>query len=194
MGFSENRAYHSRGVALLMQRLAPLMGLPADRMLLVGWLHDLGYALGDSERHAETMGRLLAAEGFEYADVVRRHGTNDIDYDNPADILLNVADMSINGQGRLVSFDQRISDVAERWGENHPRVGQCRRVCDRLEASEYWPRLAETIVSMPEYGTTRQLADCYSTFALSRFMIRRAFAFTVVSGCCWAEGRTVDRT
>ena len=158
MGFSEDRAWHSRGVALLMQRLAPLMGLPADRMLLVGWMHDLGYALGDSERHAETMGRLLTAEGFEYASVVRRHGTNDIDYDNPVDILLNVADMSVDGQGHLVSFEQRISDVAERWGENHPRVGQCRRVCERLNASEYWPRLDEAIVSMPEYGTTRQLA------------------------------------
>ena len=158
MGFSENRAYHSRSVALLMQRLAPLMGLPADRMLLVGWMHDLGYALGDSERHAETMGRLLTVEGFEYADVIRRHGTNDIDYDNPVDILLNVADMSINGQGHLVSFEQLISDVARRWGENHPRVSQCRRVCDRLEASEYWPRLAEAIKNVPEYGTTRQLA------------------------------------
>lgn len=35
--FDLNRAAHCRGVAILMHRLAPALGLDADRMTLLGW-------------------------------------------------------------------------------------------------------------------------------------------------------------
>lgn len=149
--FDLNRAAHCRGVAILMHRLAPTLGLDADRMALLGWIHDLGYLTGRADTHAPDLGRLLEAEGYAYAGAVARHGTDRIDYDDPADVLLNIADMSVDGAGLLVSFDERIRDVAGRWGAAHPRVDACTRVIRRLEATDGWARVAPLIRRMPEY-------------------------------------------
>lgn len=126
-----------------MRRLAPGLGLDADDMAMLGWLHDFGYMLGDPDMHAATLGRLLASYGYPYAGSVARHGDPElIDWDNPIDVLLNGADMRVAGDGRLVSFDGRLADVAERWGEGSPRVVLCRRVCARLGDSSLWLRVA----------------------------------------------------
>ena len=118
--FDLNRAAHCRGVAILMHRLAPTLGLDADRMTLLGWIHDLGYLTGHADTHAPDLGRLLEAEGYAYAGAAGRHGTDRIDYDDPADVLLDIADMSVDGAGLLVSFDERVRDVADRWGAAYP--------------------------------------------------------------------------
>lgn len=89
-------------------------------MPLLGWIHDLGYLTGRADTHAPDLGRLLEAEGYAYAGAAGRHGTDRIDYDDPADVLLNIADMSVDGAGLLVSFDERVRDVADRWGAAHP--------------------------------------------------------------------------
>lgn len=149
--FDLNRAAHCRGVAILMRRLAPALGLDADRMTLLGWIHDLGYLTGHADTHAPDLGRLLEAEGYAYAGAAGRHGTDRIDYDDPADVLLNIADMSVDGAGLLVSFDERVRDVADRWGAAHPRVDACTRVIRRLEATDGWARVAPLIRRMPEY-------------------------------------------
>ena len=112
--FDLNRAAHCRGVAILMHRLAPALGLDADRMTLLGWIPDLGYPTGRADTHAPDLGRLLEAEGYAYAGAAGRHGTDRIDYDDPADVLLNIADMSVDGAGLLVLFDERIRAVAGR--------------------------------------------------------------------------------
>lgn len=64
-------------------------------MTLLGWIHDLGYLTGRADTHAPDLGRLLEAEGYAYAGAAGRHGTDRIDYDDPADVLLNIADMSV---------------------------------------------------------------------------------------------------
>ena len=150
--FDVNRAAHCRGVAILMRRLAPVLGLDADRMALLGWVHDLGYLTGDAESHAPDLGRLLAREGYGYAAAVSHHGSVRIDYDDPAEVLLNIADMSVDGSGRLVPFDMRVRDVAHRWGAGHPRVGSCERVIRLLEATEEWAKVAPVVRGRREYG------------------------------------------
>lgn len=149
--FDSNRAAHCRGVAILMRRLAPALGLDACRMTLLGWVHDLGYLTGQADTHAPDLGRLLESEGYEYAGAVARHGTDGINYSDPADVLLNISDMSVNGSGLLVSFDERVRDVADRWGATHPRVSACVSVIRRLETTSEWETVAPLIRRMPEY-------------------------------------------
>lgn len=155
--FDSNRAAHCRGVAILMRRLAPALGLDANRMTLLGWIHDLGYLTGRADMHAPDLGRLLESEGYEYAGAVARHGTDCIDYGNPVDVLLNIADMSVNGSGLLVSFDERVRDVVDRWGEAHPRVNACMSVIRRLETTAEWETVAPLIRRMPEYRQSMPL-------------------------------------
>lgn len=78
--FDSNRAAHCRGVAILMRRLAPALGLDANRMTFLGWIHDLGYLTGQADTHAPDLGHLLESES----------------------------------SGLLVSFDERVRDVADR--------------------------------------------------------------------------------
>mgnify|MGYP002798211491 FL=1 len=61
--FDLNRAAHCRGVAILMRRLAPALGLDADRMTLLGWIHDLGYLTARADTHAPDVGGLLYGVG-----------------------------------------------------------------------------------------------------------------------------------
>ena len=147
--FTSNRALHSLGVSRLMYRLAPDIGLSSEEMSLLGWLHDFGYMLGAPDAHARTMGCLLSVQGYSHAGAVARHGDLElIDWSRPEDILLNGCDMSIAGDGHLVSFSERLSDVANRWGEQSSRVSMCRGVCSRLEKSAVWRRVTPKIDSL----------------------------------------------
>lgn len=147
--FTSNRALHSLGVSRLMYRLAPDIGLSSWEMSLLGWIHDFGYMLGDPDAHAGIMGNLLSSRGCFLAGAVARHGDPKlIDWSRPEDILLNGCDMSVAGDGHLVSFSERLSDVANRWGEQSSRVLMCREVCFRLEKSAVWQRVAPKIDDM----------------------------------------------
>lgn len=157
--FDTRRTAHCRGVAIFMRRLAPHLGLEPNRMALLGWVHDLGYLIGDTGTHAKDMGMLLATEGYEYADAVAHHGTDDIDCSDAVEVLLNIADMSIDGNGFLVSFDDRIEDVTSRWGADFVGVKQCRKVADLLTNTDEWCVIADVIVSMPEYRKGVILSD-----------------------------------
>lgn len=157
--FDTRRTAHCRGVAIFMRRLAPYLGLDPNRMALLGWVHDLGYLVGNAGTHAGDMGALLAAEGYEYADVVAHHGTDDIDCSDTVEALLNIADMSVDGNGHLVSFDDRIEDVASRWGDDFAGVRQCRKVVDLLMSTNEWHVIADIIVNMPEYRKGVPLDD-----------------------------------
>lgn len=71
MGLSENLAQHCRNVANLMRAWAPLLNLDAEETWLLGWLHDIGYTLGDNEHHAHLGGELLRRLGYAHYVVGR---------------------------------------------------------------------------------------------------------------------------
>ncbi len=171
--FTEDRALHSRGVAILMRRLTPVInramkdahdgknrsydGLDPNEMALLGWLHDFGYLLDeDPDAHAKVMGDLMDREDLPYSMVVGRHGDPKALY-TPVDLLLNACDMSVDGHGRLVSLDMRIRDVADRWGEDHRRTVDVRRMKEAIESDPLWSALDAAIHGLPEFEDHRPL-------------------------------------
>lgn len=67
MSFTSSRALHSLGVAKLMQFWSnELGGFDPDEMFVLGWLHDVGYAVawGDNETRTKVGAFLLSMLGY----------------------------------------------------------------------------------------------------------------------------------
>lgn len=123
MKIPENRVKHMHGVAEYMYKNAEKYGLDADKMYVLGLLHDVGYLVDDKEH--EVMGsRLLEELGYKNSDTISWHGTTPRDFlrlrdceSAPSDlILLWEADMSVDSRGMRVSFDERLFDIRLRYG------------------------------------------------------------------------------
>lgn len=122
---SNKRIKHMHGVAEYMYENAEKYGLNADKMYILGLLHDIGYIVDNNEH--EVMGaRLLNESGYEHGDIISWHGTTPSDYMRLRDcesvpkelILLWEADMSIDSQGMEVSFVERLFDIRVRYGKD----------------------------------------------------------------------------
>lgn len=135
--FTMDRALHCRAVALYMQGAAPALGLQPDEAFVVGWLHDAAYAFGDNRSHACNGGRVLEADGYRYWREIALHGTPQGLF-SPMGVLLNIADMSVDSQGRTVGFDRRLEDVQTRYGAQSAQYHECAHMISLLQHSHEW--------------------------------------------------------
>ena len=134
------RVLHCRGVALFMHKYAPSLGLDADEAALCGWLHDFGYLGGDNRTHAELGGRLLERVGYRDWRQICDHGAN-TGLETSLGVLLNIADMWVNGNGEWVGFDARLADVSSRYGVDAPQVAECQQMIRALHETREWQTL-----------------------------------------------------
>lgn len=132
---SDDKLRHIRAVAEVMRDTALANGLgdeEADRMYLLGLVHDVGYLHG-ARGHAGRGADLLASAGYELAEEVRLHGRL---VDDPSDALLMLwhADLSCDWRGRRVGYDERLAGVIERYGEGSEQARNVRAIVGRLQA------------------------------------------------------------
>lgn len=114
---------HSVKVAEVMREMA-LKKKPGDivfanEMHSLGILHDIGYLNGgDVENHAVIGSEMLEKANFKYWKEVLYHGIPDCDYGSQALKILNIADMTVNSTGMRVCVDDRLYEMASRYGED----------------------------------------------------------------------------
>ena len=121
---------HSVGVAKFMAEWAslhPKEGLMSDEMYILGLLHDIGkiypanFDMNTGKEkanvngniykgHAHKGGSLLSDLGFHFAK-----------------------DLSVNGEGNIISIKERIDDVGVRYGLDSEEYRHCINVVGRLE-------------------------------------------------------------
>lgn len=118
---------HMHSVAEYMYDRAEAYGLDPEVMYTVGLLHDIGYIAG-RQGHEEYGAGILATmgmtEGSEIVFAIEHHGENPYEVQEKygADKMSNTlvlfleADMSVDKAGYRVGFEQRISDIAHRYG------------------------------------------------------------------------------
>lgn len=128
----ENRIQHIMGVARLMKEKANLWGLDEKDMFTLGLLHDIGYEFGDSEEHHIIGGEMLKRQEYKYYKEVLYHGKPIENYSSKELDLLNYADMSIDKMGNVVSFENRLEDIAKRRGYDSPHYKNCKIIIDGL--------------------------------------------------------------
>ena len=117
---SEDRLKHSLSVARLMERKAKEKGWDDDKcreMFVLGYLHDFGYEYSEKqEEHPHIGGLLLKESGYKYWKEVYYHGEVDCEYRSDELELLNMCDMLINSKGELVTPEERLTDIKNRYG------------------------------------------------------------------------------
>lgn len=122
IGVSKDRALHALSVAKKMKELAEDIR-PGDLefaqdMFSLGILHDIGYEYSSVQtEHSEIGGSLLRRQGYKYWQEVYYHGRSDSLYTSLPLKLLNTADLHTDGKGNIVTVQERLNDVKERYGE-----------------------------------------------------------------------------
>ena len=86
---TENKQKHIFNVARLMKENAPKIGLDAEEMFTLGYLHDIGYEF-DSENHHLTGAKIMEGQGYKYVKEILYHGFPDVEYHSLELDLLNL--------------------------------------------------------------------------------------------------------
>lgn len=137
--FKGCRAYHSLAVAKLMyDKALQLTGneFYAKKMFHLGMIHDIGYQFTENNKeHAKVGGSFLKAEGYEFWEAVYEHGNPEIQNLSTELDLLNWADMHVDGNGNMVSFEERLKDIATRYGEDTDEYRYAKAVIDHIVVS-----------------------------------------------------------
>lgn len=116
---------HSVGVAEFMAHYAEThKKLQADphQFYLIGLLHDIGKLypndppLPKYKGHAKKGGELLRDMGFtKYKDILH-HGHPEDGYFSVVWMILNLADMSVNHEGKVIPITERLKSISKRYG------------------------------------------------------------------------------
>lgn len=88
-----------------------------EEMFVLGFLHDIGYEFAEQQcEHASVGGEMLKKQGYKYWKEVSCHGKLDVEYISEELTMLNIADMCIDSTGKEVGANERLSDIAARYG------------------------------------------------------------------------------
>lgn len=88
------------------------------KAFVIGFLHDIGYEFCDENtNHPETGFNLIKNTlGVEIPEILN-HGNPDIEQDLFLSIL-NESDLTVDSKGNIVSVEERLNDIKDRYSEN----------------------------------------------------------------------------
>ena len=153
---------HVQAVAAEAHRLSGILDV-ADQPLVVAaaWLHDIGYApaVAVTGQHALDGARFLRAHGWDdrLCSLVAHHsaaqhgpaGEFGGEQSATSDLLWFV-DMTIGHDGRRTTFEDRLAEIAARYGPNSAVSMAMRRATPDLAAAI--SRTARRMASVPTTG------------------------------------------
>ena len=127
---TSNRWQHILGVArkakILADKLKPNNVQYAEDMFLLGMLHDMGYEFMESNgNHAHIGGEILKRSNYKYWKEVALHGDETVKNMSDELFILNCADMSTGPNGENFTFDERLEEIASRFGKDTNAYKKC---------------------------------------------------------------------
>ncbi len=141
IGITENRLRHILGVARKAAQLAQTMGYDEEfsrKMFLIGWLHDVGYEYSqDQYDHPAESVMLLyktfgaGVTGTNAFEAIRDHGKHS-NKETDEWLILNMADMLIDSDGREVEASERLEGIKERYGEHSDQYLTACDICYQI--------------------------------------------------------------
>ncbi|MDD7542352.1 MAG: HD domain-containing protein [Mobiluncus porci] len=138
IGIDDDRLRHMRGVgeraAELGRELFNWDEEKCKQMFVLGFLHDVGYQFSlDQLDHEEIGGNLLKDAGYAYWKEVFCHGNPNSDYWSDELLVLNLADMETSKDGRRISMEERLLDIAQRYGADSKQYLQANKIVGQLQ-------------------------------------------------------------
>ena len=108
-----------------------------DEAFVLGMLHDIGYEFSSEQKeHANKGGIILKEQGYKYWKEVYYHGIPQEEYDSQILRLLNYVDMITGPTGEYVTIQQRIEDIAVRYGHGSWQELEARNLIKYLKDFE----------------------------------------------------------
>lgn len=143
---SENRWQHILGVArkakMLAEKLKPNDTQYAEDMFLLGIMHDLGYEFMESNAsHATAGGEILKRNNYRYWQEVSLHGDETVENMTDELFILNCADMMTGPKGEDFTFDERLEEIASRFGKNADAYKKCVIEVEKLKTDERYSKI-----------------------------------------------------
>ena len=134
----DDRLLHVRGVGERAEELAhELFDWDEDKcreMFVLGYLHDVGYQYSrDQLEHEEIGGELLKRAGYQYWREVYYHGVPEPEYQSDELMILNISDMETSKDGRRISMDERLADIADRYGDDSKQYIKAKKLVTELK-------------------------------------------------------------
>ena len=141
------RWMHTQGVAATARRLAPILGEDAELLEAAAWLHDIGYTPAIAHvgfhpldgarylRNSENADAVLCGLVAFHTGAIHEARERGLDSEltgefTPAPQLLADAltycDITTGPDGNTVELTERLADIQERYGSDHP-VGRAVR-------------------------------------------------------------------
>jgi hypothetical protein len=135
-------------VAATARRLVPILGEDAELLESAAWLHDIGYAPGiahvgfhpldgarylrDSENAAPILCGLIAFHTGAIHEARERGLDTDLEgeFDPPPQLLadaLTYCDITTGPDGNDIDVTERVADIQDRYGSDHPVSRAVRR-------------------------------------------------------------------
>ena len=154
--FSENNALHSLGVAKLCELFAKKLhwSLESQRAaFLMGWIHDTGKHW-TTEDHAEFIFKAInesyqvkSNNGLSSAWAIRHHGLLVDEFFNYSGslprsekeswlVVLNAADMQTASNGIVVSYEDRLKDIAYKYSVESETYKNAVKIVEKLKEFE----------------------------------------------------------
>ncbi len=145
IGISENMLHHIYGVAKKAYSIAKEVGYNEDfarKMFVLGWNHDIGYEFSQTQKeHPDVSSKMLISAFLEDTfwgaqttasmGAILKHGRYTED-ETPEWIILNMADMLIDSNGKEVSVSVRLDGIKERYGEHSDQYLTACDICYRI--------------------------------------------------------------
>ena len=119
---STNKLKHSIAVGRYMQKYAEERLFDYDlgkELFILGYLHDIGSEFTEiKEEHAKIGGEILKKSNYKYWKEVYYHGKVQNEYRSLPLMLLNLAELSITSDGKEISIQEKLNELADKFGEN----------------------------------------------------------------------------
>ncbi len=144
---SESRWQHILGVArkakILADKLKPNNVQYAEDMFLLGIMHDLGYEFIESNAsHAYVGGEILKRNNYQFWSEVSLHGDETVKNMSDELFILNCADMSTGPNGENFTFDERLEEIASRFGKDADAYKKCVVEVEKLRADKRYEKIS----------------------------------------------------
>ena len=115
-------------------------------MFLLGMLHDFGYEFAeDPGDHPAVGAEILKRQGYRYWKEVADHGNINVTEVSDALFVLSCADMTTGPGGERFTMQDRIDNMAERYGRDSRHHKRAIIAAGRLQADSRF-RLFEDVI------------------------------------------------
>ena len=143
---TQNRWQHILGVARKCKEFAykfkPGDNKFAEEMFLLGMLHDMGYEFIESNAsHAAVGGQILQRSGYKYYKEIALHGDETVENMSDELFILNCADMSTGPSGEDFTFEERLNEIALRFGKDADAYKKCVVEVEKLKTDKRYEKI-----------------------------------------------------